>query len=299
MTKKCDERALRYVKLCVFRQQGAEEDWIAKELGPGTPEALYKQLSHDGFPVCTVCGETPAQPDHCKRKRKARKSTEEAQLPSPESAASYFRVALAWLEEDIASLPLFEERLQGERFVGMFDEPEEELLLYRRMFYKFDWEQMCSNYGYDSAPNTLLVEGTGTTQPCGANRTPARPLVRLIAAYALVNESLKPLLDTLHPNPTSIVENKLSEKVDQLELVAGQVATLVRGGTLRRGPSTEGVSREEQGIAWSISQRREEGASDEKILQEIAYMGHYAYGRCLTEDDISRLGDLRLGPPPY
>ena len=55
MPKKPDERALRYVKFCVLRQQGAEEDWIAQKLGPGTPEALYKQLSQDGFPSCTAC----------------------------------------------------------------------------------------------------------------------------------------------------------------------------------------------------------------------------------------------------
>jgi hypothetical protein len=54
MPKKPDERALRYVKFCVLRQQGAEEDWIAQKLGPGTPEALYKQLSQDGFPSRTV-----------------------------------------------------------------------------------------------------------------------------------------------------------------------------------------------------------------------------------------------------
>jgi hypothetical protein len=97
MAKKCDERALRYVKLCVFRQQGVEKDRIAQEeLGYGSPEALYRELSQDGFPLCTVCGETPAPTDHCKRKRKARKSTEEAQLPSPQSAELDFRLALAW-----------------------------------------------------------------------------------------------------------------------------------------------------------------------------------------------------------
>src|SRR3712207_3722266 len=101
MPKKPDERALRYVTLCVLRRQGAEEDRIAEELGLGTPEVVYKQLSQDGFPICTVCGETPAQVDHCKRSRKARKSTEEIRLPSPQDVASLFRLTLAWLEEDI------------------------------------------------------------------------------------------------------------------------------------------------------------------------------------------------------
>lgn len=242
MPKKPDERALRYARLCAFRIQEGEDDRIAEELGFGTPEALYKQLSADGFPVCTVCGETPAQADHCKRSRKARKSTEEVRLPPPQHARIFFRAALAWLEEDVESLPLFEERLQGERFVGSLDESEdEELPLYRRMFYKTDWEQICKAYGYEPAPNTLVVEGAKLAY--GANVNPARPLVRLIAAYALVYDDLKPLLDILHPDPVSIDEQKLSHKVDQLELVAGQLAKIVRGGTLRRGPSTENVSR--------------------------------------------------------
>jgi len=121
--------------------QKYEEDRIAEKLGFGVPEALYQQLSLDGFPVCTMCGETPAQADHCKRSRKARKSTEEVRLPSPQSAELNFKLALAWLEWDIENLPLFEERLQGERFVTTLEEPEdEELLLYQRMFYESDWE---------------------------------------------------------------------------------------------------------------------------------------------------------------
>jgi hypothetical protein len=298
MRKEPDERALRYVKLCVYREQGAEEDRIAEELGFGIPEALYQQLSLDAFPVCTVCGETPAQADHCKRSRKARKSTEEVRLPSPQGAETFFRLALAWLEEDIESLSLFEERLQGERFVGSLDEPEEEeLFLYQRMFYKTDWEQICEAYGYEPAPNRLLVEGANLAY--GANQTPARPLVRLIAAHALVYDDLKLLLDILHPDPASIDEKKLSDKIDELELVAGQLAKIVRGGTLRRGPSTEDVSSEELRIAWVISAKRKEGVSDERILRETARMGHHVYGRCLTKDDISRLGDLKLEPPAF
>lgn len=107
------------------------------------------------------------------------------------------------------------------------------------------------------------------------------------------------MLDALHPNPTSADKKKLSDKVDDLELVAGQLATLIRGGTVRRGPSTEKISMAEQRIAWAISSRRKEEASDERIVREISCMGHDAYGRPLTKDDISRLGNLRLEPPPH
>lgn len=54
--------------------------------------ALYKRLANDGFPVCEVCGETPAQPEHCKelegkRKRRATHAGENIELP-PASAAT-------------------------------------------------------------------------------------------------------------------------------------------------------------------------------------------------------------------
>lgn len=112
-------------------------------------------------------------------------------------------------------------------------------------------------------------------------------------------DDLKPLIDMLHPEPTSVDEKKLSHKIDQLELVAGQLARIVRGGTVRTGPSTENVSREELSIAWVIYAKRKEGVSDERILRETARMGHRVYGLCLTKDDISRLGGLRLAPPSY
>src|SRR4051812_43677450 len=135
MTRKPDHRVRRYLQFCAYRVEEYEEDWIARKLAFGSPEALYQQLSQDGFPVCPVCGETPAQSDHCRRRRKARQSTEEVQLTSPQLAELDFKLALAWLEWDIESLALFEERLQGERFVTMLEEPEdEELHLYRRMF---------------------------------------------------------------------------------------------------------------------------------------------------------------------
>ena len=303
MPQKPGHIALRYVTLCVRRQKGDEEKEIAQDLVGDTPRYLYRVLARDGYPVCTVCGETPAPPDHCKTtsepKRKARRSTQENRLPPPKSAEWSFRLALAWLEEDVKLLPLLEERLQGERFVATLTEPEGEFILSHRMFYEPDWERLCEIYGIDPDVYTQIdVKGEGTTRPYGANPNPPRPLVRLIAAYALSYGTLDPLLDTLHPDPASADENKLSEKLDLFKLVVGQIATLVREGKVRPGPSTGAVSMEEQRIAWAISRRRKEGASDETILREIRHLGHDAFGRPLTRGDVLRLGGLRLEAPP-
>lgn len=60
------------------------------------------------------------------------------------------------------SLHLFEEHLQGERFVNTLEEPEDYgLLLYRRMFYESDWDHLCWLHGHDPAPDQLRVPSMG------------------------------------------------------------------------------------------------------------------------------------------
>jgi hypothetical protein len=120
----------------------------------------------------------------------------------------------------------------------------------------------------------------------------------LIAAYALSGEDLEHLIATLHHRPDSAEEDRVNSKAEELKLKAEQLATLVRGGELRTGPSTGEILEDEHSIAWHISRRRREGESDEEILQRISYMGYMLFDRPLTKADISRLGDLQLEPPP-
>ena len=90
------------MQLCADRVKECEEAWIAEKFGFGTPKALYQQLSSDGFPVCTVCGETPVQSGHCKRPRQQRQPDlgggRRIKLPDASRARSLFRQALKELD---------------------------------------------------------------------------------------------------------------------------------------------------------------------------------------------------------
>ena len=78
-----DSKVLRYVQFYAGRTHNRTEEQIAHGLDFGSPVALYQQLSQDGFPVCPVCGETPAKLNHCtkkkgQRQRRARRGTAQA-----------------------------------------------------------------------------------------------------------------------------------------------------------------------------------------------------------------------------
>lgn len=83
-----------------------------------------------------------------------------------------------------------------------------------------------------------------------------------------------------------------------------QLAALVRGGRgSGQGRRTPSVSREEHNAAYFITQRRQEGASDENILCELrekhGFLKELKKLREVKIDDVQRLGNLRLKPPSY
>jgi hypothetical protein len=245
-----------------------------------------------------VCGETPTLPGHCKRKRRAKHSGKKVQLPPPRAAEDLFRTALALLRNDADNLSRYEEHLQGERFVAAYEDPDPVVLVLRRDRYsKEQWEKRCRFYGVDPATEIIRDPSPGELGPLGANRQPLWPLTRLIAAYVLSGKDLQRLIVALHPEPASAEEARVESKVEELKLVAGQLATLVRGGELRTGPSTGEISEDEHYLAWDISRLRDAGLADKQILQEIRLFGYMAYDRPLTLADVRRLGKLQLKPP--
>jgi hypothetical protein len=85
----------KYLKYCWALDTVVAVDKIANDLGYGSPQALYKSLIQNGFPVCEVCGATPVAPDHCKRlaKRRAKSANdgEVVELPPAREAIPLFR----------------------------------------------------------------------------------------------------------------------------------------------------------------------------------------------------------------
>ena len=135
--------------------------------------------------------------------------------------------------------------------------------------------------------------------PAGLNRTPPEDLAALITAYVFSPDGLKrrplePLLEALHPDPTAADKEQLRKKIKELKKVAGQVAMIVRGGTVTSGRPIEEVSRSHHFLAWHIQELDPKGtSSDEEMLERLReWWGEEMDD--FTPKDIRWLGSLKL-----
>ncbi len=267
-------RDLRYLKLVSGRVQGFSDQEIVNGIRDediDSPQALYRRLAADGFPVCELCGDYSKKPGHCeppapKRKRWARLGEGDAKaLPAASNAAPLFKEVLEELGAAVELLGARTEHLKDKRFVATYTDTE--------------------------VPTEPPSKGTVFY---GAEQHPPEPLTTLIAMYALVEEGnpddpLKPLLAALHPKDWEPDQERLEQALNDLKHKAGQLATLVRGGRLRRGPSTEEISSQQHLVAWYIHHRREAGLLDEEILEGLSQLGIN-----VTPEEMKRLGNFRL-----
>lgn len=295
-----DARDIRYLTLLGMRRSGCTEQEIATKLEFGSPEALYHRLALDDFPICGVCGETHVGQDHCqkpreKRRRRARRGTGEAtELPPAAAAEDLFRAAISKMDRSTSSLCPRKEVYRDERFETVRDYPNAGATFSRAAFPGEDgaeeWKRLCEEHGQDPDIQSFRVEEAPIVHSEGGPQTPPKPLAELISIYALADEPLEPLLRKLHPDPSTLDRERLEKAVEELRHKAGQLATLVRGGIIRRGPSTGELGEQELAAAWHIRKKRREGVPDKDIYQELK---PHSY----TRDDVSRLGDMNLRPP--
>ncbi|CAA9533338.1 MAG: hypothetical protein AVDCRST_MAG05-4623 [uncultured Rubrobacteraceae bacterium] len=338
---------LKIVKLCVLRTEGLSEDEIAErleftaELGATAAQRMYARLLDLRLPPWLVYPEgapmqgepgltggdegdnkSASEPD-----RKARAAGEPIELPPAERAVDLLRGELRrsarlgdpdqWrgsLEEDLEELFRLKEWLRGDHFVSvLYDEFDREI--YRREELSEEvWLSLCEAEGLD--PETAeAVEGPTTRLPLGASPTPWPGWVRLLAVYALRNPSVKPLVEALHPDPSSVdVENlykkrgvegaKYDGTVTELRNAAERLAKVVRGWKVRRGAPPPGVSRHDLWVKWQvIDPLRRKGCSYEEIFEEMKAQGYPIHhiltmeGTPFTVEKIRRLGGLNLSPP--
>jgi hypothetical protein len=298
---KPDDRVLRYLKLCAERTHGIPEDQIAHDLDFGSPAALYRQLSQDGFPVCPVCGDTPVKPNHCRenqgrRRRRARRGTGQAiELPSAKRAEDLFRKAIRNAETDLLHLNLRREFYSDERFDAISDYPETSTTFARENLPPGEegdeiWRKLCTRLGRDPSVGSFVLTPVPTITYLGATQSPPEPLTQLIAIYVIAGEPLDALLDALHPDPSGVDKERLHQAVDELWRKAGQLATLVRGGVIRRGPSTGEVSPYERSTAHYISHQLSKGIAKAQIREALRRLGY-------SQQEITRLMNLKIGPP--
>jgi hypothetical protein len=277
-----DPRALRYVKYYTLRLEYAPRDRTAEIAATFhcSPEELYDRLAADGFPVCRACGETPATESHCSLRssgRRALTAGASEELPLAAEAEMLFYGALKTLENAVADLHNRKEYLQDGRFLAQEVYP-----------------------GGAYWPEKGIDNGTFTA-PLGASQSPAEPLTTLIAVYILAGEPIEPLLRKLHLRPDTVDHTQLrrlieGEKTKQghkpgLKSRAGQVARIVRGGTLRPGANTGEFDERIQNGSWYRRQLVDRGWDHDSIVKELKRVG-------FTQSEISQIEELKNIPHP-
>lgn len=310
-----DERIKRYLQWYFWGLEGRTADWIIRGLDRNrlgefeSSQALYTRLANDGFPVCKVCGQTPARPSHCenpKRKRQPDLGTgRRVRLPDTNASSELFRAALkelalyiplaeseeSWLEGNTE-----EGRFKGKHFITHSVDRDALEIARREEFTEEEWRELCEQYGGDPAYGQVVLS-RGEASPGGVTRTPSMFLVALVAAYALTNQPLAPLVRALHHAPDSVGWDQLVDNVDELSKVAGHLATRLRGGTVERGRGVEEISPEEHFLAWCIRTLDKEGLpSDEDVLARLRKT-FPSIARELTTRDIDRIRREHLEPP--
>ncbi len=283
-----------------------------RELGFGSKEALYRRLANDGFPVCVSCGATPEKPNHCEarkqrkdqKQRKARSSGDPVELPPADRAKDLFRKDVEELVENIDELHNLRETLQAERFVSSVRIDDDWEWFYRKDFSEEEWRKLCETGGADPDLEEVFLRLDTSFHPSGVRKQPYRVLTYLIALHVLMGGSVNPLLEALHPATEELDWEEMRKElygergvVTTLKNSANQLATVVRGGKVRRGPPPGEVSRKEQWIAWYlIRPLADREYTNEQILTELVDEGYLEEGED-TEEEIARLRHLNLPFP--
>jgi hypothetical protein len=306
--KNPDPRALRYLQFVTYhhRTELSDEE-IARQLGFGSPKALYQRLISDGYPVCAECGATPVKGEHCPQPRKRAAAKGEGgtvELPHASGAVELLERALERFRADITHLPRRREYLQDERFAVReewttgFEVPRGKTPVMRRYTKEGtdpeSWRRFCEERGEDPEQDFFYEPLEAMIGPAGASPVLPQPLTRLIGTYALSGEPIEPLLEALHPAPEEIDVGRLGQAIEELTEKAGQVATLVRGGKIRRGPRTEELDPLRHAMAAYIHRRNREGASYDRIAQELREGALSPRPEKITSSEVERLAGMRL-----
>jgi len=184
---------------------------------------------------------------------------------------------------------------RDERFDTISDHPNASATHYRDVYPPGEegdeeWRKLCERHGQDPSVDHFFAPVAPIATSEGASPFPPEPLPELIALYVLTGEPLHPLIEALHPNPLEVDQVRLDQAVEELWHKARQLATLVRGGIIRRGPSTGDVSPREQSAARFISNQLSKGTSEADIREVLRKRGY-------SQQQITRLKNLKIDPP--
>lgn len=169
---------------------------------------------------------------------------------------------------------------------------------------------MCEAQGED--PQWEAIEVPVPPAAMRSTRQPWRGWTSLIAVYALKNRSIQPLVDALHPNPSSVnVDEHYNIRgkngatkngvVTDLRVAAKKLARLVRGGGTGSGKPLPAISRGHLEVKrLFIDPWRDQGYTYEQIFRELEDLGFQTEPKPGAEDKaldlrmVTLLGSLNI-----
>jgi hypothetical protein len=286
--------------VCYLRGSGnyAEEE-IAEKAGFGSVAAMNTQLGNWG--LSGLLSEKADESGHQRKQRTAKSGAQGVgvELPRPAAAASLFEEAVDALHRIIEDLEGYRLIHKGGRFINTYVDIDSSTYFPRSSFTPEEWKALCETHGQDVNSRGFMLFGTRLKDPSGGGKYPPRPLVILIALYALLERDMQSLLKALHPEPSAanteritglLYKTKAPDSRDGLIRTAEQLAELVCGGDGGRGAPAGDLSPREQNVACSITEYREQGRSNEWICEHYAPLG-------FSENRVLELGRLGLSWP--
>jgi hypothetical protein len=294
--------------VCVLRGKGLPEDEIATKAGFTSARDMYFRLERWGLtgllpperqeelPKPTAFGAEP--------KQKTRGSGPSEEVPDASGAVDLFDEMLDELRGTVRLVEDLSLGYQGKRFVGMYTF-EGDWTFPRSSYSLQRWQELCRQHGQNPNVASFSISGVTSNHPTEAGPYPPREVVVLIAAYALTDRPIEPLLKVLYPEHSEADIEEINKLLYETKFAGGsqngllrtaqQFAAAVYGRKVGRGAPAEQDAREsarEHLLACHITKRREAGLTDEEIRQEILDSG-----RELSNEDFARLAKLERRLP--
>ena len=185
---------------------GYSESQIAAKAGFESVEHMRWQLERWSLPDWLLCDDPVVEQPRPSRPspstRRGRGSGPAKQLPSAGDAAPLFRERLEMLSRATEELKYRKEKLQGGRFVQS-NVRSAPVSVSHDLMSEEQWRYVSEVLGLGPDAAEAMHFGGATWSIGGGSATPAEPLPTLIGAYLLAGGEVEPLVQALHPDPSS------------------------------------------------------------------------------------------------
>jgi hypothetical protein len=254
------EAYMKIEALCYLRGRSRtySERQIAEKAGFGSVGAMYHQLKSWGLtgllpPEKQAESPKPKTIDS-KPKQKARSSGQPQELPNASAAAELFDEMLDELRGTVRLVEDLSLGYQGKRFAGMYTFEGGDWTFQRSSYSVQGWLELCRQHGQDPDVESFSISGVTSNHPTEAGPYPPREVVVLIAAYALADRPIEPLLKVLYPEHSEADIEEINKLLHETKFAGGsqnglrrtaqQFAAAVYGRKVGKGAPPEQPARE-------------------------------------------------------